>query len=123
MRSLRLAASVLVLAACAAPTLSSATPAPAPSRASTTERISRDQAVAVARDALQEAGEDWDVVLADAGQLGEVRPGWEEYEWAQGLSADLPVWRVVMVAGELSAEVVIDSGDGSVYGSIIGIAN
>ncbi|MDX6532307.1 MAG: hypothetical protein QOF68_51 [Gaiellales bacterium] len=31
--------------------------------------------------------------------------------------------RVVMVLGELSAEVVIDSVDGSVYSSTMGIAN
>ena len=82
-----------------------------------------DDAVEVARAAMREASEDWRVVLAEAGPIGRIRPGWQDYEWGRGLSADLSVWRVVMVDGELSAEVVIDRMDGSVYGSVIGIAN
>ena len=77
----------------------------------------------VARSAMQEAGEGWDVVLAEAGPLERIRPGWQDYDWGRGLSADLSVWRVVMVAGELTAEVLIDHMDGSVYGSVVGIAN
>lgn len=116
---------VLILSGCAAPALPSServSAASSPSPAST-DGISRNEAVAVAREALRPAGEDWDVVLAKAGPLGQVRPGWEELEWGRGLSADRPVWRVVMVAGELSAEVVIDFVDGSVHSSIMGIAN
>lgn len=77
----------------------------------------------MARDALRQAGAHWDLTLAEAGPLGQIMPGWDDHEWGQGLSADLAVWRVVMVAGDLTAEVVIDFGDGSVYSSIIGIAN
>ena len=76
-----------------------------------------------AREALRQAGVDWDVVLAQSGPLGQVRPGWDEQEWGRRLSADAPVWRVVLAADELSAEVVIDFMDGSVYSSIMGIAN
>ena len=32
-------------------------------------------------------------------------------------------WRVVVTAGDLSGEVVIDAPDGSVHSSIMGIAN
>ncbi len=77
----------------------------------------------VARTALRVTGEDWDVVLAEAGPLARVKPDWQASEWGGSLPADLHVWRVVMAAGELSAEVVIDATDGSVYGSVIGIAN
>lgn len=85
--------------------------------------ITRDEAVEVAHTALREAGQDWDVVLAEAGPLERVRPDWKASEWGGSLPAHLRVWRVVMVAGELSAEVIIDSTNGSVYGSVIGIAN
>lgn len=77
----------------------------------------------VARVALREVGEVWDVVAAQAGPLERLRPDWRASEWGGGLAGDLEVWRVVMVAGDLSAEVVIDSTDGSVYSSVVGIAN
>lgn len=77
----------------------------------------------VARDALREAGEDWVVVLAEAGSLAHVSPEWAEQQWGQGLSADLPVWRVVLAANELRAEVVIDRIEGSVYAATMGVAN
>ena len=73
--------------------------------------------------ALQDAGADWQIVRVQAGLLGEVRPGWEDLENGQGLSADLPVWNVVMAAGDLSAGVVIDSRDGSVVSAVMGIVN
>jgi hypothetical protein len=114
----------VVLAACASSdststdgSISSPT-TPGPSAA-----ISRDEAIEVAFEVLSEAREDWDVVLAEAGLLAQVKPDWEEYEWGRGLPPDLPVWRVVMEAGDLSAEVVLDSIDGSLHGSVIGIAN
>jgi len=113
---------VLVLTGCAAPEVNESAPAPAASRAAA-DGISRSEAVDVARDALQGTEEEWDVVLAEAGPLGQVRPGWEDSEWGRDLSADIRVWRVVLVAGELSAEVVLDQVDGLVYSSIIGIAN
>ena len=116
---------LLVVVACTAPAPSSpaaATSTPSRSAAST-GGITRDEAVEVARTALRTAGEDWDVVLAEAGPLERVRPDWHAAEWGGSLTADLRVWRVVMVAGELSAEVVVDSTNGSVYDSVIGIAN
>ena len=113
---------VLVLVGCAAPAPPESLPASAASSAAA-DGISRTEAVDVARDALQGVDEDWDVVLAEAGPLGQVRPGWEESEWGRDLPADIRVWRVVLVAGELSAEVVLDQVDGLVYSSIVGIAN
>ena len=116
MRSIGLAL-LVILSGCAAPAprssaASSSSPEP-------TDGISRNEAVEVASDALPPVGEDWDVVLAEAGPLGRVSPGWEEPEWGRGLSADQPVWRVVMVAGEMTAEVILDFLDGSVYGSVM----
>ena len=118
-------AAILVLTACAAPVpTSSAVEASTPSRATaSTGGITRDEAVEVARTALMEAGEDWELVLAEAGPLERVIPDWQTSEWGANLAGDLRVWRVVMVAGELSAEVVIDSTDGFVHASVIGIAN
>lgn len=114
-----------VVTACAAPVpSSSAAEASSQSRSPVLARgITRDEAVEIARTALRAAGEDWDVVFAEAGPLARVTPEWQASEWGASLSGDLRVWRVVMVAGELSAEVVIDSAHGSVYGSVIGIAN
>ncbi len=82
-----------------------------------------NEAVDLARDALRPAGEDWDVVLAQAGPLGRVMPTWEGHDWGRALGADRPVWRVVMASGELNAEIVIDFVNGSVHGSTIGIAD
>jgi hypothetical protein len=113
---------VLILSGCAAPTVRSSAHA-SPRSSASTDGISRNEAVDLARDALRGAGQDWDIVLAEAGPLGQVSPGWAELDWGRGLSADRQVWRVVTVAGELSAEVVIDFVDGSVYSSTMGIAN
>ena len=77
----------------------------------------------VARSALREVGQDWDLVLAEAGPLERVKPDWQASEWSGSLAGDRRVWRVVMVAGDLSAEVLIDSTDGSLHGSVTGIAN
>jgi len=77
----------------------------------------------VAREALREVGDDWRVVRVESGALERIMPRWREYEWGRGLAADLPVWHVVMVAGEINGEVLIDFVDGSVYGSVVGIAN
>lgn len=38
-------------------------------------------------------------------------------------SMQTPAWRVVMVSGEASGEVLIDFVNGSAYGSVVGIAN
>lgn len=84
--------------------------------------ISREDAVDAALDALEDTAK-WEVAVAEAGPLGEVRPGWEDTEWGRGLPAALLVWRVFLVSGDLSAEVVIDFVDGSVYGWTQGIAN
>ena len=111
---------LLLLTACAAPVQSYAPPSLSPA---STGGISRDEALDAARDALREAGEDWDVVLTEAGPLERVMPGWQDSEWGRDLSGDLSVWRVVMAAGDLTGEVVIDSRDGSVYGTVIGVAN
>lgn len=142
MRSMGLAL-VLILTGCAVPTITvseelpeSSTPALAPSPSSppssaaspsSTEApsrgpITRDEAMELARRAVD--GEGWQIVRVQAGSLGEVMPGgWEHLERGQGLSADLPVWSVVMAAGQASAGVLIDSRDGSVVSAVIGIAN
>ena len=115
---------VVLLSGCAAPppesvpTPSASGPAVAP-----TDGISRDEAVGAALEAVALVGGDWTVTQAQVGAIGRIRPGWQEEEWGQGLPGDLPVWRVALVAGELSADVIIDSKDGSVYSSIVGIAN
>jgi hypothetical protein len=117
----------LIVTSCALQGAASRVPtSPEPSRATSPAspgEISRDQAIARGREALREAGEEWHVVRAQSGQLASVRPGWEEVEWGLGLSGDLRVWRLVMTAGSLSAEVIIDATDGKVYGSVIGIAD
>ena len=94
-----------------------------PASPAATGGITRDQAVGLARVALRQAGVDWEVMEAEAGPLGQVRPGRDQHEWGRGLAADLEVWRVVVTAGDLSGEVVIDATDGAVYSSIMGIAN
>ncbi len=134
MRSIATAV-LLVLAGCASPSAPSASPsttAEVPPTASSSTLASSsspagepsiDEAVALARDELEWAAENWHVISVDSGPLGQVRPGWEETAWGSGLSADLAVWRIVMAAGELSSEVVIGFRDGAVLGSVIGIAN
>lgn len=77
--------------------------------------ISRDDAVDAARGVLPDA-EGWEVLVVEAGPLGQVEPGWEAYEWAHDLSADLWVWRVFLARGDKGAQVMIDFVDGSVYG-------
>lgn len=127
---------LLVLAGCAAtapqsaptsaataPQSSAATPDDVSPSPASTPAISREEAVDVARSALREAGEDWDVVSAESGPLEQMMPEWEDQEWASGLAADLAVWRVVMESGDLSAEVLLDYLDGSVYHSVLGVAN
>lgn len=84
--------------------------------------ISREDAVDAALNALEDTAE-WEVAVAEAGPLGQVRPGWEDYEWGRGLAADVLVWRVFLTSGDLSAEVVMDFVDGSVYGASQGIVN
>ncbi len=115
----------LVLAGCVVPASESPTPASAsvsPSPVST-PGISRDHAVDVARETLREVGDGWRVVIAESGPLERIMPRWQEYQWGRGLAADLPVWHVVMVAGEINGEVLISFVDGSVYGYVVGIAN
>lgn len=84
--------------------------------------ISRATAVDAALDALQDTAE-WEVAVAEAGPIGQIRPGWEDAEWGRGLPADLLLWRVFLVSGDASAEVIIDFVDGSVYGLSQGIVN
>jgi len=99
------------------PTQSASPPVAAP------DGISREEAVDAALEAVGPLGGDWTVTQAQLGAIGRIRPGWHEEEWGQELAGDLPVWRVALVADELSADVIIDSEDGSVYSSIVGIAN
>jgi hypothetical protein len=113
---------ILALAGCGQPTQVSSAPASpvvVPSRGG----LAKEQAIDVAREALREVGEDWALVAAESGVLAEITPGWAEEEWARGLSPELLVWRVVLAAGELSAEVVIDAANATVYRSVVGIAN
>ncbi len=84
-------------------------PAPAP-----TDGISKNEALDIAYDAVPEMdGRD---VVAEAGAVAHVVPGWESYEWLRDLNPDRWVWRVFLVNGDRGAEVVIDFVDGSVYG-------
>ena len=124
MRSIILAV-VLIITACAAPAPESPASTPTESAVSSApaDELSRDEALDVAREALQAMGEEWEVERAQAGPLGRVRPGWEELQGGHDLSADLKVWRVVLSSGSLGAEVLIGLGDGEVYSSVGGIAN
>ena len=94
-----------------------------PSALAPLDGISREEAVDAALEAVAPLGGGWTVTQAQVGAIGRIRPGWQEEEWGQELPADLPVWRVALVAGELGAEVILDVADGSVYSSIVGIAN
>jgi hypothetical protein len=67
--------------------------------------------------------EEWQVGTVAAGRLGQIVPEMEHYDWARDLPPDLRVWRVGLVSGDLSALVVTDFTDGSVYGVVVGIAN
>ena len=118
-------AMLIVVTACAAPSpSSSAAETSTPSRSPAPPAgITVDEAVAAARAAVRGSGADWVVVLAEARPLARVRPDWQASEWGGDLPADLRVWRVLMVAGSRSAEVVIDSIDGSVYDSVITITD
>ena len=104
-------------------------PAPEPSASAASppalsEGISRNDAIEVARQAASEmAAEEWRIGSVTSGPLGQVVPEFEDYEWARDLPADLRVWRVGLVSGELSALVVTDFMDGHVYGAVVGIAN
>ncbi len=118
-----IAIACLLLAGCAAlaePEPSAPTAAPsAPSK-----ETSRDDAIELARNAASDVvGEEWQVDEVTAGPLGQVVPELERYDWARDLPTDLRVWRVGLVSGNLSALVVTDFVDGSVYGVVVGIAN
>lgn len=88
-----------------------------------TGEITREEAIEIAGQVLQEAGHDWDVLSAEVGALDSVRPGWEEEAWGQDFSGDLRVWVLGMRQGDLTAEVVLDAVDGSLYGSVMGVGN
>lgn len=98
--------------------------APTASPPAPSEGISRNDAIEAARDAASDmVAEEWQVGAVTAGPLGQVVPELEHYEWARDLPTDLRVWRVGLVSGDLSALVVTDFIDGSVYGVVVGIAN
>jgi len=97
-------------------------PQPAERAPAPPDGISRTDAVDAALGALPDAGE-WEVLIAEAGPLGQVVPTWEDYEWAGDVTADRWVWRVFLARGDRGAEVVVDFVDGSVYGVIDLILN
>ena len=84
--------------------------------------VSVDVAVAAARAALPDAGP-WNLGAVRAIQLWQLNPGWEQYEWADGLSRDRWVWSAFFSSGDRGVEVVLDYVDGTVLGSIGGILN
>ena len=115
---------LVMMSACAAPPAASLPPQSASAAAvAPPDGISREEAVDAALEAVGPLGEDWTVTQAQVGAIGGIRPGWRDEEWGQELLGDLPMWRVALAAGELGAEVIIDFADGSVYSSIVGIAN
>ena len=85
---------------------------PEPPALAPSTRISRNDAVDVACDALPD-DESWEVRGAGAGPIGRDISMWEEQEWAHDLSADLWVWRVSLLKGDRGVDVVIDFVDGS----------
>ncbi len=99
------------------PSHSSLAPSTAPSA------ISREVAIELAHEALRESGEDWSLVRALRGELMAVRPGWEETSWGRDLSGELVVWWLQLRSGDLSAEVVLNAVDGTLLGSVSGIAD
>ena len=122
MRSVILVACV-VLGSCA--TDSDPEPPPEASSASpaSSAGISRDDAIEIAREAVSAMATEWQVSAVTAGPLEQAVPEFESYEWARDLPTDLPVWRVALTSGELSALVVTDFMDGRVYGVVAGIAD
>jgi hypothetical protein len=87
------------------------TPVPAP-----TGGVSRDEALQAAHDAFPEA-ENWEVAVG-AGQVAQMVPGWDSYDWLRGLDPGHWVWQVFLSHGDRGAVVVIDFIDGSVYGVV-----
>ena len=115
---------VVMVSACAAPPPGSVpTQSASPAAVASPDGLSREEAVDAALEAVGPLAEDWTVTEAQVGAIGRIRPGWQDEEWGQELPGDLPVWRVALAAGELGAEVIIDVADGTVYSSIVGIAN
>ena len=120
---------LLVAVACLLSTGCGALPEPEPSAPTGSppappEGISRTDAIEAARIAASDVvAEEWQVGAVTAGPLGQVVPDLEHHEWARDLPADLRVWRVGLVSGDLSALVVTDFIDGSVYGVVVGIAD
>lgn len=125
MRHTRLLVSIACLLATGCGTLPEPEPsAPTGSPTAPSEGISRTDAIEAARDAASDVlAEEWQVDAVTAGPLGQVVPDLEHHEWARDLPTDLRVWRVGLVSGDLSALVVTDFIDGSVYGVVVGIAN
>ena len=84
--------------------------------------VSIDVAVAAGRAALPDAGP-WNLDMVRAVQLWQLHPGWEQHEWADGLSRDRWVWSAFFSSGDRGFEVLLDYVDGTVLGSIEYILN
>jgi hypothetical protein len=70
-------------------------------------------------------GDEWDVVSAEVGPIGQVLPDVPDpdHDWARDLSPDRWVWRVFLVRGDEGIDVVIDYLDGTVLGTMEYIVN
>jgi hypothetical protein len=100
-------------------------PTPFPSVAEPVNGIAEDDAIEVARGEVPEP-EEWRVAVTEAGPIGTVLPHVledEHYDWAQGLSPELWVWRVFLVRGDEGVDVVIDYVAGAVLGTAAYIVN
>ncbi len=98
-------------------------PTPAPSIAEPPGGIPEADAVAIAREAVDQ-GDAWTVVSTEAGPLAQLLSAWlPGPDWSAGLPADQWAWRVFLVRGDKGADVFIDYVDGTVLGAMSSIVN
>jgi hypothetical protein len=116
---------VLLVGACSTTDLD---PTPAPNVEASTapdvivqpsgEGLTRDEAIAVARQAVPEAAA-WGVRVAKAGPLEDIFTARGEFDWSRELPPDRWIWQVTFGVGRAldsrGAHVFIDYTDGRVY--------
>lgn len=87
------------------------------SRPRPTNGMTRDDAIDAARRAVPD-GDGWKLLVAVAGPIGEVMPGYDGSELEQRLPGKHWIWRVFLARGDRGVQVWIDDVDGTVYGEI-----
>lgn len=110
------------LAGCGAPpsmSLDDTAPsaAPAASVVAPSAETSEAQAIAVARETIDDP-DSWQMAVAESGPLHRMMGGsYMEEDWVAGLDPDGRVWRVFFVRGDEGIDVVIDYVTGAVLGT------